>query len=366
MSKKKDFYQDLAMSESSNNSKVVNSKGYIGLYQMGEAALVDVEYYNEKYPKLGQEKGAQYNNDWTSSWSGKNGIDSRDDFLNSSLVQNIAVREYHQKIWFYLRNYHFYEDKEVGGILLTKSAMLAGGHLVGAPAVRKFIDSEGQVDKSDGNLVRCSTYMKKFSGYEVDYGIDELMKALNNGTEFSDMPQYLDNEDALDQSLGANKVISKQLKALLSNPSDLHKYQQESLDNAMQNLKLAEGFVPNITKTSLESMDKHYELMQELMGIKDPIFELKKVKELEEEEEKIDPYLKNLVQSFQKPQTFIAKASAKPKTQEQKVDHEDNDWLNALLSNTASMMNEASNDQDIQQFIQSLGNHSEFNFEDQI
>ncbi len=365
MSKKKDFYRDLAMSESSNNPKAIN-KGYIGLYQMGEAALVDVEYYNEKYRKMGQQEGSQYNNDWTSSWSGKNGINSRDNFLNNSLVQNIAVREYHQKIWFYLRNYHFYEDKEVGGILLTKSAMLAGGHLVGAPAVRKFIDSEGQVDKSDGNLVRCSTYMKKFSGYEVDYGIDELMKALNNGTEFSDMPQYLDNEDDLDQTLGANKVINKQLKALLSNPSDLHKYQQESLDNAMQNLKLAEGFVPNIAKSGLESMGEHYEFMQQLIGIKEPTLELQKIKKLEEEEEKIDPYLKDLVQSFQNPQTFIATASTKPKTQEPKVDHEDNDWLNALLSNTASMMHEASSDPDMQQFLKTLGNNSEFNFGDDV
>jgi hypothetical protein len=365
MSKKKDFYRDLAMSESSNNPKAIN-KGYIGLYQMGEAALVDVEYYNEKYPKLGQEKGAQYNNDWTSSWSGKNGIDSRDDFLNSSLVQNIAVREYHQKIWFYLRNYHFYEDKEVGGILLTKSAMLAGGHLVGAPAVRKFINSEGEVDKSDANLVRCSTYMRKFSGYEVDYEIDELMKTLNDGLEFADIPEYHDDEDSQDQTLAANKIINKQIDKLLSNPSELHKYQQESLDNAMQDLKLAEGFVPNITKSGLESMGEHYEFMQQLIGIKDPTLELQKIKKLEEEEEKFDPYLQDLVQSFQNPQTFIAAASTKPKTQEQKVDHEDNDWLNALLSNTASMMHEASSDPEMQQFLKTLGNNSGLNFGDEM
>ena len=359
MSKKKDFYRDLAMSESSNNPKAIN-KGYIGLYQMGEAALVDVEYYNEKYRKIGQQEGSQYNNDWTSSWSGKNGINSRDNFLNNSLVQNIAVREYHQKIWFYLRNYHFYEDKEVGGILLSKSAMLAGGHLVGAPAVRKFIDSEGEVDKSDGNLVRCSTYMKKFSGYEVDYGIDELIKALNNGVEFSDMPQYLDNEDDLDQSLGANKVINKQLKALLSNPSDLKHYQQESLENAMQDLKLAENLVPNITKSGLESMGEHYEFMQQLIGIKEPTLELQKMKKFEEEEEKFDPYLKDLAQNSQKQQTFTTTTVTKPETQEQKLEYEDNDWLNALLSNTNAMMNEASNDTNMQQFIKSLGNHTEF------
>jgi len=64
MSKKKDFYRDLAMSESSNNPKTINSKGYIGLYQMGEAALVDTGYYHAKFCKLGQKEGAQYNNGW--------------------------------------------------------------------------------------------------------------------------------------------------------------------------------------------------------------------------------------------------------------------------------------------------------------
>jgi len=366
MSKKKGFYQDLAMSESSNNPKAINSKGYIGLYQMGEAALVDTGYYHAKFCKPGQKEGSQYNNDWSSAWAGKNDIDSRDDFLNSSLVQNIAVREYHQKIWFYLRNYHFYEDKEVGGIVLTKSSMLAGAHLVGHDKVKIFINSEGELDGGDGNLVLCSTYMRKFSGYEVDYGIDELMKALNDGVEFADIPEYHDDEDSQDQTLAANKIINKQIDKLLSNPSELHKYQQESLDNAIQELKLAENLVPNITKSGLESMGEHYEFMQQLMGIKDPIFELKKVKELEEEEEKFDPYLQDLVQSFQNPQTFTSKARAKPKTQEQKVDYEDNDWLNALLSNTESMMQEASSDPDMQQFLKTLGNNSEFNFGDDV
>lgn len=184
--------------------------------------------------------------------------------------------------------------------------------------------------------------------------------------EFDYSSSDSESEKEYSETLSANKVINKQIKALLSNPSDLKHYQQESLDNAMQDLKLAEGFVPNITKTSLESMDKHYELMQELMGIKDGALELKKVKKLEEEEEKFDPYLKDLAKSLKNPQTFISTASTKPKTQKQKVDHEDNDWLNALLSNTASMMQEASSDPDMQQFLKTLGNNSEFNFGDDV
>ena len=184
--------------------------------------------------------------------------------------------------------------------------------------------------------------------------------------EFDYSSSDSESEEEYSETFAANKVINKQLKAFLSNPSDLKHYQQESLEHAMQELKLAENLVPNIAKSGLESMGEHYEFMQQLIGIKEPTLELQKIKKLEEEEEKIDPYLKDLVQSFQNPQTFIATASTKPKTQEQKVDHEDNDWLNALLSNTASMMHEASSDPDMQQFLKTLGNNSEFNFGDDV
>ena len=365
MSKKKDFYRDLAMSESSNDKKARDKEtGFIGLYQLGESSLVDVCYYYAKHRKPWQQEGAQYNNDWTSGWVGKNGINSLDEFLNNELVQNIAVREYHQKVWFYLRNYHFYENKEVGGILLTKSAMLAGAHSASVPAVMAFINSEGKIDESDKNLVLCSKYMMKFTGYEVDYEVDELIKAFNNDLEFPAISCDLDNRDNIPQLFEANKVINKQVTKLLSNPSDFKEYQQRSLNNAFEDLKLAECLVPNITKTSLESMGEHYEFLQQLTGIKDPTSELEKIKKLEEEEEKIEPYLKNLVESVQKQQTFSDKGLEKLGTQKQKTDREDNDWLNALLSNTKTMMNEASNDPDMQQFIQNLGNGSKCNFDD--
>lgn len=184
--------------------------------------------------------------------------------------------------------------------------------------------------------------------------------------EFDYSSSDSESEEEFSETLSANKVINKQLKALLSNPGDLKHYQQESLENAMQELKLAENLVPNITKASLESMSEHYEFIQQLTGIKDSTLELWKVEKLEEEEEKFVPDLQDLVQSFQKPQSVNATTSTKPETREQKADHEDNDWLNALLSNTTSMMNEASNDPEMQQFLKTLGNNSGFNFEDSM
>ena len=43
-----DFYNDLGARESGGNYKAVNSFGYIGKYQMGEAAMVDAGYYKPK------------------------------------------------------------------------------------------------------------------------------------------------------------------------------------------------------------------------------------------------------------------------------------------------------------------------------
>ena len=52
-------------------------------------------------------------------------------------------------------------------------------------------------------------------------------------------------------------------------------------------------------------------------------------------------------------------------SQKQDPSQEDNkDWLNNLVSNTKNSMNDAYNDPDMQQFLQTLGNNSNFNFED--
>ena len=60
MKNTKQFYKHLAFKESSNNPKTISTLGYIGLYQMGEDALIDVGYY-----KRGQLDKTLKINDWT-------------------------------------------------------------------------------------------------------------------------------------------------------------------------------------------------------------------------------------------------------------------------------------------------------------
>jgi hypothetical protein len=180
-----------------------------------------------------------------------------------------------------------------------------------------------------------------------------------------------ESEEEFSETLFANKLINKQLGHLLSNPSDLKQYDKEFLSNAMQDLKLAEEFVPNITKSTLESMSEHYGFMRELIGIKNPKQELEKIKKSEQEEAKIQPVLKDLVQNISNQQIFTAdmqdfanQQSYNIQTQENKSN--DQNWLNDILSHTQAAMKQAYSDSDMQEFLKTLGGNSGFNFEDNV
>ena len=187
--------------------------------------------------------------------------------------------------------------------------------------------------------------------------------------EFDYSSSDSEGEEEFSETLSANSAINKQLKQLLSNPSDLKQYNKESLSNAMQDLKLAEEFVPNITKSALESMNEHYGFMQELVGIKNPKQELEKIKKSEQEEAKMMPVAQELIQNISNQQVFTAgmqnfmnPQSNNDQTQEKKND--DPDWLNDILSHTQTAMNQAYNDPEMQQFMKDLGGNSGFNYDD--
>src|SRR5437868_1578198 len=66
-----DFLHDLGTRESGMNPSARNPFGYIGLFQMGEAALQDAGYYRGDLTRT---------NDWTGAWTGTGGINSLSDF----------------------------------------------------------------------------------------------------------------------------------------------------------------------------------------------------------------------------------------------------------------------------------------------
>ena len=157
-----EFYKKLAKRESNDNPRSENEYGFIGLYQMGEAALVDADYY--------EKQNGNYNNDWKGNWLGINNIRSKDNFLSSRSAQNDAIRRYHKRVWNnYITDCHRYEGKTVKDINITKSGMVAASHLVGQEGLRRFLVTNGREDKKDESGTPCSEYLRTFRGYDLDW-----------------------------------------------------------------------------------------------------------------------------------------------------------------------------------------------------
>ena len=144
---------------------VVNYAGYIGKYQFGESALVDLGYYAAD----GTAK-----NDWSGKWTGKHGIKSRQDFLNDASAQDVAAKEWVALLCKRMKNYGLdaYLGKVIKGIEITDSGIIAGAHLKGFgnekhPGVRQFLKSDGEIDPQDELGTAASEYVEKFGGYDV-------------------------------------------------------------------------------------------------------------------------------------------------------------------------------------------------------
>jgi len=144
----KNFLNALAQRESTNDWKSVNKFGYIGKYQFGKQALEDLGLDDK--------------------------IDSHKFKLNPAIfpthAQDKAMVELLKKNTEYLGDYiENFEGKMVAGVKITKSGLLAGSHLVGAGAIKQFLDSSGRIIPKDGNDVPVTEYIKKFGGYNLTF-----------------------------------------------------------------------------------------------------------------------------------------------------------------------------------------------------
>lgn len=157
-----EFLDKLAKEESKNNPGAYFPErgGYLGLYQMSEAALVDAGYYiQDDTPNI---------NDWEGTWTGRDGIDNKEDFLANAQAQTNAVTAYHRKLWGYVQDMGLDDlvGEEQQGVTVTQSGLLAGAHLLGASGLSRCL--AGIPDAcADGNGTSALTYMGILGGYDV-------------------------------------------------------------------------------------------------------------------------------------------------------------------------------------------------------
>ncbi|MEJ2023336.1 MAG: calcium-binding protein [Maritimibacter sp.] len=149
--------------ESSGNYQVVNIYNYLGAYQFGEGALNDLGYVYED--------GDWTDNNYSGGWTGKDGVFSTSDFLNSPEAQDNAAMEWLPMVWSYLQEVGAdqYVGQNVAGIHLTASGLIAGAHLLGSGTVINWITSGGPSSITDAFGTPIAEYIDMFSGYSLPF-----------------------------------------------------------------------------------------------------------------------------------------------------------------------------------------------------
>lgn len=146
-------------SESGCKYTVTNQLNYCGKYQMGAAALVEIGYVKlDAFRLYGSNNKA---NNYPSSWTGKDGINSKEDFLNNGPVQEKAI------IALFKLSYRRLLGN--GGIKpgddqCTIAGMLSVAHLLGAGGAKKWRMTAGG---ADANGMTGSKYFNR-GRYAVD------------------------------------------------------------------------------------------------------------------------------------------------------------------------------------------------------
>jgi hypothetical protein len=159
-----EFFEQLGQRESNGDYQAENTLGYIGKYQMGEAALIDTGYYKTD--------GKNYNNEFvTGNWTGKDGVWSREDFLNNQQAQETAVRTLAEKNWNTIQrlNLDQYVGQTINGVEITESGLLGGAHLkgVGKGGVIDFLKAVIEGQNAYGTNIK--EYVESFGGYDTPY-----------------------------------------------------------------------------------------------------------------------------------------------------------------------------------------------------
>ena len=161
--------------ESNPPYNIENSLGFIGKYQFGEALLIDLGYYQAEVFYNGGENGVDKNY-WEGTWTGKEGINSKEDFLNNNNnVQEIAIEEALDLFWNRITDkisLENYLGDSIEGVPITCSGILAAAHLRGEDGVINLL-RDGYVTRDEYNT-SILEYLDEFQGYETPYFLDGL------------------------------------------------------------------------------------------------------------------------------------------------------------------------------------------------
>ena len=139
------FINDLGHRESGNNWLCVNRIGCFGEWQFAEPTLRYLGYRKITLRKF------KSNPD----------IFPREmqiEALNTLIKVNLI----------YLTDYEHFIGDTIKGVVITKSGMIAASHLGGAGSLKRYLNSNGRVNKKDIFGTSIRDYLRKFGNYDLE------------------------------------------------------------------------------------------------------------------------------------------------------------------------------------------------------
>ncbi|CAG8511894.1 11971_t:CDS:2 [Racocetra fulgida] len=185
--------------DSSISYSFTDSSGFIGKYRFGEIMLSNLGYY--RYKSNFTHNGTEIKNFWNGTWTGKNGCNSYNDFLNNKLnVQERAIREafqfnllrinhllsspsYNQSLSDYLdKSLKFssgcnFQSDGLSVPNVTLAGILASAYLIDPEDVGKaFV--EGVAPCDNRTLTSLTRYLLDFGG--CDFSSENVNEAVSS------------------------------------------------------------------------------------------------------------------------------------------------------------------------------------------
>lgn len=147
----------LGQRESGGRYDIENSLGYVGKYQFGWPALVDLGLIKNQ-GRVGKGQKSILNE--KSNWTGKFGVNSKQEFLNSPEAQEKAFEEWNKMLDRRTKSMGLdqYIGQTIDGVPVTMEGIRAASHLLGHGAVKKALQS-GNLTATDAYGTNLAEYM---------------------------------------------------------------------------------------------------------------------------------------------------------------------------------------------------------------
>ena len=149
-------FRDALGSRESTDSYSAASGSYIGRYQLGKSALIDIGFMDSE-------------GNWTEK-AGEYGINSIQSFYDNPEVQDMAFDMYVDVQKSYIEHFELdqYIGQEMNGVTITESGLIAAAHLIGIGGLRSALVKRDLMSEKDDNGTTAKEYMDTFGGYDLN------------------------------------------------------------------------------------------------------------------------------------------------------------------------------------------------------